>query len=66
MRRSGVLVAELFYASDPVMVVASTSMANHDCIGAGVLVTLNNAVRTTNLDPAAMTYSADGAPDNNR
>jgi hypothetical protein len=61
-----VLVAELFYASDPAMVVASTSMVNHDCIGAGVLVTLNNAVRTTNLDPAAMTYSADGAPDNNR
>jgi len=41
-------------------------MAKHDCIGAGVLVTLNNAVRTTNLDPAAMTYSAEGATDNNR
>jgi uncharacterized protein (DUF362 family) len=51
------------YKLDPAMVMASTSLSNHDCIGAGVLVTLDKAVQVTSL--ATMTYSPEGAPDNN-
>ena len=51
------------YALDPVMVTASTNLANHDCIGAGVLVTLNKEVQVTNLN--TMTYAPGSAADGN-
>ena len=51
------------YTLDPVMVTASTSLANHDCIGAGVLVTLNKEVQVTSL--GTMVYVPAGAAGNN-
>jgi uncharacterized protein (DUF362 family) len=51
------------YTLDPVMVTASTSLANHDCIGAGVLVTLNKEVQVTSLN--TMTYDPSTAADGN-
>jgi uncharacterized protein (DUF362 family) len=51
------------YALDPVMVTASSSMANHDAVASSVLVTLNKNV--TRVDPGTMTYNASSAPSNN-
>ena len=51
------------YALDPVMVTASTSMANHDAVASSVLVTLNKNVTT--VDPGTMTYNPSSAPSNN-
>jgi uncharacterized protein (DUF362 family) len=51
------------YALDPVMVTASTSMANHDAVASSVLVTLNKNV--TKVDPGTMTYNPSSAPQNN-
>jgi hypothetical protein len=51
------------YALNPVMVTASTRMANHDAVGSSVLVTLNNNV--TQVDPGTMTYDPASAPNNN-
>jgi uncharacterized protein (DUF362 family) len=51
------------YKLDPVMVTASTRMANHDAVAASVLVTLNNNITT--VDPGTMTYSGASAPTNN-
>jgi uncharacterized protein (DUF362 family) len=51
------------YALEPVLVTASTSMANHDALASSILVTLNKNVTT--VDPGTMTYSASSAPQNN-
>jgi uncharacterized protein (DUF362 family) len=47
------------YAMDPPLVVASTSLANHDAIAASLLVTLQN---TSGAQPSGMTYSGLLAP----
>jgi uncharacterized protein (DUF362 family) len=51
------------FTLDPVMVTASTSLANHDCIGSSVLVTLNQEVQVTSLN--TMTYDPGTAADGN-
>jgi uncharacterized protein (DUF362 family) len=51
------------YTLDPVMVTASTNLSNHDCIGAGVLVTLNKEVQVTSLN--TMAYDPGTAADGN-
>jgi uncharacterized protein (DUF362 family) len=48
------------YAMSPVLVHASTSMANHDAVGASLLATLNKTV--TMVSPGTQTYTASSAP----
>jgi uncharacterized protein (DUF362 family) len=51
------------YELDPVMVTASTSMANHDAVASSVLVTLNKNI--SRVDSGTMTYNPSSAPQNN-
>jgi uncharacterized protein (DUF362 family) len=51
------------YDLNPVIVVASTSMPNHDAVGSSILVTLNNTVSM--VSAGTMTYSAASAPSAN-
>ena len=51
------------YTLKPVMVTASTRLANHDAVAGSVLVTLNKTVMMTS--PGTMTYSPSSAPSNN-
>jgi uncharacterized protein (DUF362 family) len=51
------------YAMSPVLVHASTSMPNHDAVGASILATLNKTV--TMVSPGTQTYSASSAPTSN-
>lgn len=51
------------YALKPVMVTASSSMANHDAVACSVLVTLNKTVMMTSA--GSMTYNPSSAPQNN-
>lgn len=48
------------YVMSPVLVHASTSLANHDCLGASVLNTLN--AQYTTVSPGTQTYSGSIAP----
>lgn len=51
------------YAMSPILVHASTSMPNHDAVGASILATLNKTV--TMVTPGTQTYSASSAPTSN-
>jgi uncharacterized protein (DUF362 family) len=48
------------YAMNPVLVLASTSLSNHDAVGASLLVTLNRMV--TKVSAGAQIYTAYSAP----
>ena len=48
------------YDMNPVLVHASTSLSNHDAVGASILATLNASVTT--VSPGTQTYSAASAP----
>jgi uncharacterized protein (DUF362 family) len=51
------------YTMSPVLVHASTSMSNHDAVGASILATLNKTI--TMVSPGTQTYSAASAPSTN-
>ncbi len=51
------------YDMNPVLVHASTSMPNHDALGASMLVTLNQ--KSTTVDPGTQVYNAANAPSSN-